>query len=290
MTRIHASVFLRAIAVFFSDLFETAMTNPGNPQPHPDDRGVFDADAAGYHEYKYGQRQAPLHWYSFESRRRRIVELLPERIERAVDLGTGSGAYLEELASRAGLLVALDFSMAMLREARESNPSCRHFVQADALALPIPDASVDLVNCIGVIEYLPEAPRCLAEIARVLRPGGVALVSVPGAHSLWRMTERVTGPFLRRARRLMGRSREGLGMDSLPRTLYTPGSFRRLAEGAGLEIDRVAWHNYRLPFVGALSPRLTMAMAERMERIRWGGAGQWLSGGMVIRCRRGYEQ
>jgi SAM-dependent methyltransferase len=60
----------------------------------------------------------------------------------------------------------------------------RPHVFADAAALPLADASVDTVLLLDVIEHVAEPERALAEAARVLRAGGVALVTVPFAYPL----------------------------------------------------------------------------------------------------------
>jgi 2-polyprenyl-6-hydroxyphenyl methylase/3-demethylubiquinone-9 3-methyltransferase len=52
--------------------------------------------------------------------------------------------------------------------------------------LPTADASVDGVLCSSVLEYVPDAEQCLGEFARVLKPGGLLLLSVPNAESVVR--------------------------------------------------------------------------------------------------------
>ncbi len=64
----------------------------------------------------------------------------------------------------------------MLAHARAANPGI-DFKQADVDRLPYADASFDLVLCVEVFRYLPDIGPCTPEIARVLKPGGVALVT-----------------------------------------------------------------------------------------------------------------
>jgi SAM-dependent methyltransferase len=64
----------------------------------------------------------------------------------------------------------------MLAEARRLNPgSDLRIARADAV--PFEDASFDAVLCVEVLRYLPDVAPCIGEIARVLKPGGVALVT-----------------------------------------------------------------------------------------------------------------
>jgi ubiquinone/menaquinone biosynthesis C-methylase UbiE len=64
----------------------------------------------------------------------------------------------------------------MLARARQRSPGA-NLQLANVEALPFADASFDIVLCIEVLRYLPEPRRCLEEIARVLSPGGVCLVT-----------------------------------------------------------------------------------------------------------------
>jgi ubiquinone/menaquinone biosynthesis C-methylase UbiE len=246
-------------------------------------RDTFDADAAGYRRYKYSREVSPLDWHSFESRRLCVAEMLPRHAGCALDLGCGSGTYLPLLATRADTVVAVDFSPAMLAEARDA---CAYlavtYIEGDATSVPLPAASFDLVICIGVLEYLPDALDGLREIARLLRPGGSAVVSVPNARSAWRLSERVHGPVMRRLRRLIGLRRDEQKMDSFPRRLFTVNELQPLVDAAGLAIARVGFYNHRLPLIGALSPSLSLQVSRRLERVAPAWLAKWLGGGIVV--------
>ncbi len=97
---------------------------------------------------------------------------------RALDVACGSGRLSLELRRRAGergLVVGLDFSAGMLGVAAEHAPGPR-YVQADALRLPFADASFDAVTVAFGLRNFADPGRGLAEMARVLRPGGRAVV------------------------------------------------------------------------------------------------------------------
>lgn len=250
-------------------------------------RDIFDADAAAYRKYKYSGDVSRLDWHSFESRRQCVARLLPERAATVLDLGCGSGTYLPLLASRCDRLLAQDFSGAMIDEARKAcaDLACMYMI-GDAAAIPLEADSVDLVNCIGVLEYLPAPGRCLAEVCRVLRPGGALVVSVPNARSLWRLAERCTGPVLRRLRRVLGRRRDEQKMDSFPRTLYTERGIRRLLGEAGLAVEAARYYNHRLPLVGAIWKGLSIALSRLSERRSPAWLARLLGGGVVLRAAK----
>lgn len=101
----------------------------------------------------------------------------------ALEVGPGSGVHLPALAGAAGQVLALDVECAYLRAARErfaSEPgSGLSFAQGDLCRAPLPSASVDLLLCCEVLEHVADSRAMLAAIARLLAPGGRAIVTTP---------------------------------------------------------------------------------------------------------------
>jgi malonyl-CoA O-methyltransferase len=125
-----------------------------------------------------------------EVEERALLELLPDvRGLTALDLGCGTGRYTRWLqASGAARVVGVDRSPDMLRRAREQS---RCLVRADARALPLASASVDLVVSGLVVGDFAEIETALADVARVLRPRGHLVYSdlhPSGARAGWLRT------------------------------------------------------------------------------------------------------
>jgi ubiquinone/menaquinone biosynthesis methyltransferase len=91
--------------------------------------------------------------------------------DRALDLAAGTGDIAVALAAHGARVTALDVTHRMLQLARVKAPALP-CVTADMLALPLPDASVDLVTTGYGLRNVPALDGALREIARVLRPGG----------------------------------------------------------------------------------------------------------------------
>lgn len=101
--------------------------------------------------------------------------------ERALDVACGPGLLTLALAARTGEAVGLDATPAFLRLAREE--AARRglggvrFEEGDAEALPFPEACFDLATCRAAFHHFPRPERVLAEMRRVVRPGGRLVVA-----------------------------------------------------------------------------------------------------------------
>jgi SAM-dependent methyltransferase len=145
------------------------------------------SEQAGEFARRY-QAEAPYASCFAYSRRRLgawLERLLPARGHglRLLDVGCGTGHHLAALRARGFEAAGVDGSETMLAEARARNPQAE-LRQADVEALPFPDAVFDVVLCIEVLRYLPDPGRCVAELGRVLRPGGTALATAAPLLSL----------------------------------------------------------------------------------------------------------
>lgn len=112
------------------------------------------------------------------------------RGERMLDLGSGNGRHAFEALRRgadivcvdldpAGLFALEEMAEAMVLEGQVERGSLRSVTLADANQLPFADASFDRVIAAEVLEHIPTDSTAMSEIARVLRPGGIAAVTVP---------------------------------------------------------------------------------------------------------------
>ena len=113
---------------------------------------------------------------------------------RVVDAGCGAGYGAAALAPAARTVLGVDASADAIRYAREHYfaPNLG-FLPASCAALPLPDASVDLVVALEVIEHLAEWQRFLDEARRVLTPAGRLIVSTPNKE-YYAESRRLTGP------------------------------------------------------------------------------------------------
>jgi len=112
---------------------------------------------------------------------------------RWLDAGCGSGTLTRWLFQRGARVVGVDGAPEMVRTAEAARQSQAdeggdlQFQVANLEDLPFPDGSFDGVLCSSVLEYATEPKSWLNEIARVTKPGGILMISVPNARSLVRL-------------------------------------------------------------------------------------------------------
>jgi SAM-dependent methyltransferase len=116
-----------------------------------------------------------------EARAAELAETLrtfvqPRGDERALDAGTGTGAFAFALAPLVREVVGVDVEAVLLEKARERAPENATFLEADATALPFPDASFDLAGTLRTLHHVHRPELVIAELARVTRPQGRLLV------------------------------------------------------------------------------------------------------------------
>ena len=155
----------------------------------------------------------------------------PKPGDRVLDVACGTGVVSRLAAERVapgGSVDGLDINLGFLAVARSIPPPSGgtvEFHEGSALELPFEDGSFDLTLCQQGLQFFPDRPAALAEIKRVLRPGGKLALSVwreaefsPGFQALTDAIERHGGP-----------------MEAKPLTfsLTDPGELRKLAAGAG---------------------------------------------------------
>jgi ubiquinone/menaquinone biosynthesis C-methylase UbiE len=102
--------------------------------------------------------------------------VLPKGDERALDVGTGAGAFAIALASLVREVVGVDVVPELLEQARARAPENVELVEADGRSLPFGEASFDLVASARTLHHTIRPELVVAEMVRVLRPGGTMLL------------------------------------------------------------------------------------------------------------------
>lgn len=138
-------------------------------------------EQSGLFETRYEQFERDPFFDSFTYSRRKLEQVLDRYLgplpdgARMLDVGCGTGDLLRRLGRRF-VPAGCDPAEEMLERARAANPGADLRIAA-AEALPFDDRSLDVALLIEVVRYLDDPRPALRELARVLRPGGIALVT-----------------------------------------------------------------------------------------------------------------
>ena len=252
---------------------------PAEPLSPPE---FFDSRASTY-DAAYDRGDSGAH--QLRARMRVVLELAGAGPGAALDVGMGPGRLCLELVRRGWTVSGVDGSPAMVERARaQLGAAAACLKTADAVALPFADASFDLVTATGVIEYVRDRPAALAELARVLRPGGAAVLSIPNPYALY---ARSYGPHMaavdaayRLARRTGRPHAAGGGW-------IDPAAFTELMASSGLPVRAAKHAGYLLvPLpLDAVFPVLSGRVARRIEG-RGARLGSMLATQLVFGARR----
>jgi len=208
------------------------------------------------------RREADL---AFRRRVRTVLAYLePRPGERLLDCGCGRGFYLLFLSRLVpGIhLYGLDREIQVLLQARRHLPATVNLVQGDAGRLPFPEGFFDKAILSELLEHLSDDRAGLAEVYRVLRPGGMVAITVPCRdYPFW------WDP-VNRMRELLGRPpvRRGFwaGIWAHHERLYGEEELRRRVEEAGFLVERVdRFTHYCPPFTHNLVYGLGKEALER---------------------------
>jgi SAM-dependent methyltransferase len=113
---------------------------------------------------------------------RRFDAVVPAgRQLRVLDVGCGTGQSRRVYASHLSWYLGVDLSREAVAVARRRDPATS-FLQADALRLPVRDASVEAVAFSSVLHHVDDRPRALGEAKRALAPGGLVFAFDPNLH------------------------------------------------------------------------------------------------------------
>lgn len=138
-------------------------------------------------EYENLDRVEATHWYYAGKRElvhRWLARVKPPRsTDRLLDCGAGTGRFAEEMAANCQVLVLDDHEEALRMLRRKFQPEQILSLAGDQV--PLPDASLDYVTALDVLEHTPDDAAVVGGFHRLLRAGGIAVVTVPASMALW---------------------------------------------------------------------------------------------------------
>ncbi len=153
-------------------------------------------DEAAFPAYSHPN---PLINWLFWRRLRVVMDYIQQAapVERALDFGCGSGVMLPFLAEVSREVTALDVDLAPLEWVQRFIPLAANVRALDANQTSLADLaphSYDFINALDVLEHVDDLPRTLADLLRLLKPGGQIIISGPTENILYQLGRRLAGP------------------------------------------------------------------------------------------------
>ncbi|MGD0122748.1 MAG: methyltransferase domain-containing protein [Candidatus Limnocylindrales bacterium] len=223
--------------------------------PDPPSRPLATYEDLGYRDVFW-----PARAYENECDRIALRALLPPSGGRLIEVGAGFGRLADEYSGY-GEVVLLDSSPVHVAAALETLGGDPRFdiELGDAAALPFPDGRFDTAVCVRVLHHFGDPAPVIAELGRVVRPGGVLVLEYANKRNLKSIARRVLGrhawsPF------------EPGAVEYRPFHYdHSPVSVRRALRRAGFEVERVrAASLFRIP---GLTRRLPPGSLARLEAL-----------------------
>ena len=258
--------------------------------------GVFQPDRAVAHrDEEYDQRgfdllsEMQLRHFWYQGRHRFLFHATTQALQggrgsagglRVVDLGGGCGGWLKYLTDRwpvaFGEVALADSSLTALNRAEKILPSAVGRYQIDLLDLGW-NQRWDVAYLLDVLEHLPEDEAAMAQVGRALKPGGVAIVTMPALQCFWSYNDEVAEH----------------------RRRYDRAGMARLAKAAGLRLvtaryfmfflSPLLWLSRARPGVAKLTPQQKQELVERSHRIPSPIVNALLAGVFSLETPLGYQ-
>jgi ubiquinone/menaquinone biosynthesis C-methylase UbiE/CelD/BcsL family acetyltransferase involved in cellulose biosynthesis len=209
--------------------------------------------------------------HAFRLRRSFAVEVVDHEFDRSttvLDLGCGAGPVTVALRARGFRCVGVDYSADMLTAARDRLAAEGYtggaLLRADSVALPFRDASFACVVCLGVISYLEDYRLLLREVARVMKPEGLLILSFRN-----RMNRVLSDPWVATStvvRRAIGRP---VVEEPWPGRSLDPGDVDDDIQAAGfhkLAHKGIGYGPFRFRGVALMDERRSVALSDQISR------------------------
>jgi ubiquinone/menaquinone biosynthesis C-methylase UbiE len=242
-------------------------------------RAYFDARAD-----EYTQERARQH--SFRSQRDLVLGMLEGVSGRIADLGCGPAVMAEDLLGRGFDVWGVDASEQMIERGAarmQEHPLAARLRLGvgDVERLDFPTGFFDAVLAMGVLEYFTDYRAALAEVHRVLRPGGLAVLTVPNQHSAYHLVRSPAVALRNAVKRALGRA---VNEEAFVTNRCVPWQLDRDLGTAGFLKLESRGCNFIFYPLHETHPALSLAINRRLTALREPPA--WLGTQYVVKAQK----
>ncbi len=228
----------------------------------------FEKAAGSYYEERYGDRR-DINTFGMLNRLDTVLRLLDDYgVSGGVclDMGCGPASVYEPLDERGYKYVGLDIAHSMLVEGRErcvrDGDDEPLLLSGDVSQTPFADAHFDVVLAMGLMDYLDDESRYYQEIRRIMKPGGIAIITYSNKRSYASFVRACARPILK----LVGAKSRVLGSAVTTRSHIPKTEVERLNEAGFDTLDTVFGGAHLIPF-NLKMPRVYFSYLRLLQKI-----------------------
>lgn len=145
----------------------------------------FDKNSKDWNKHYEAKSNDLISWY-FKNRKKIVLSMFDFRNSKVLDVGCGPGVFSKEILKKGNKLWGIDLSSKMIQEVKKrmngEYPKAI-FSTGDICNLNFPNNFFDVVVAIGVLEYIKDDKKAFSELGRVVKKGGILIVTVINKHN-----------------------------------------------------------------------------------------------------------
>ncbi len=251
----------------------------------------FDNQSLDYQKAYERDEGDPIRTHIFNERKRIVLGLIDRQGGRLLDIGCGPGVMTKELLDKGFLVYNTDISPSMIERARQAlNGHERKdrvfFKVCDIEHLDFEDSYFDVVLCIGVIEYLQDYHGAIEIISRILKKGGMAIISVPNRWSILNIMDNLLVGMAFRLNPEAFNGHKSIRRHRIETRRFIPSRFAGELERYGLSKVSMKFHGYRLASLRRFFPRFWIFLCNSLIKIDAFSLAPFSANDCVIKLRK----
>ena len=225
--------------------------------------------------------------HSFNIRRKRVYEYL-DNMEggKLLDIGCGPGVMVKYAINHSFEFYGIDVAKNMIDQCSEMFEDIKsaHFFVGEIEKIQYPENFFDVVTAMGVVEYIDDDIIAIKEMYRVVKPGGIIIITLPNKRSPYRIWDRI---IYRKLKNLVKKIVRRNNKEIVIHREYNEKKYCNLLQQNSLKIIDVVYYNFKILLspLDKLFPSLTIATSKILEflcRSRF----KWLGTGFIVKCQK----